>query len=234
MKLCRDCGKELADNVKFCDSCGAAQDDNIIVSSETLTDEEATANDNVTNIDNGENSHSKDKEKTDPAEMIGGCIVWAIIIFVVYWYWHCADGIRAIKNMNVTDVVCEDLKNKYGMEMLTKGALKNMSYNTSISFEEALKRTAARNISFEKSSIKFREYKIDTDKSINISMRYDPPYLNKYSVINIIYAVQKNWFFHFNPNPIQPIYIIAYDKEGKQYKIGGKDAIIFVMNLYRD
>ena len=151
-----------------------------------------------------------------------GCIFLIVILFIAFWYWHCSDGIRAVKNMHVYEIFSDDIKNEIntkGEILLGKSYLEAQGYNIDLTFEEAIERTSPTKVVFESLDDNLPEYNGDSVKGVSVTVTYEPPLDNKYTSITMIFGVQKEWFFNFNPT------ILAPAMTSNSY-VGGKIEII--------
>lgn len=172
-------------------------------------------------------------QDTDKLAMILGVCFWALIIFIGFWYWNCSDGVRAVKNMHVYEVYSRDylagmnISSKY---VVSESYLESQGYNVNITLEEAIERTNPKKIEFVSTDVELPEFNGKSVKAVGVNITYDPPLedknssvgIDKISSVNVLIAVQKDWFFHFNPLVITPVSTI--------YRGNGKCVVISTPN----
>ena len=162
-----------------------------------------------------------------------------VIAIFGFWYWYCSDGIRAVKNMHVYEIISEDQVNFAGLMGVnfSKGALKNRGMGVDITFEEAIDRTSPKNVEFDSFASEISAFgQREKFKGVQISILYDPPLANKYKTIDITYAVLKEHFYHFNPAPIGPIAITYMTTDGhtKQISGGRQDVLLPIAAFFSE
>lgn len=163
------------------------------------------------------------------SEKITGGIVWGIILLIIFWYWNCSDGVRAVKNMHVYEIFHEDVLSEMNAKTaglaMSQSVLESMGYNIDLTFEEAIERTKPKKVVFESGVSKLPEFQGSTVKPVSVTVTYDPPLDGKYTSINMVIGVQKNWFFHFNPVPISPAITTYY---------GARDTTVLSLPQYNN
>lgn len=120
--FCKDCGREIDDNSKFCQYCGTAQ---------TLPTPQNTKKDNI--------ATTIEEAKYDkPNDIIKTIIYFSLIIFLLIAFIACAHQCTNTKKATINDVIITDtfdLKGVY-LQIIPKEDIENLKitirfYNTS-------------------------------------------------------------------------------------------------------
>lgn len=81
---------------------------------------------------------SETTEELTLGSKIGGTIVWIVILFIPYWYWHCSGGVRGLKNIHVYEIFHDDvlaaMNAKTAAQTMSKTMLANMGYDVDMTF----------------------------------------------------------------------------------------------------
>ena len=138
----------------------------------------------------------------DKNEIILGSIFWIIVLFIAYWYWHCSDGIRAVKTMTADEVIFEDFAKKaWGINDIEK-LLKEEGINTKISFEDAIDKTDPSSIEYLKTTTSLLKRDGET-KGVEVIINYKKPWKDITRLV-ITFVVAKKHFWNFNPSVVAP------------------------------
>lgn len=129
-------------------------------------------------------------------ELFFGIIFWIVIIAIGYWYWHCADGVRAVETAHCYELLADEIAQSKGIKN-QKDYYERQNYDISKTFEEAIEDT-------NPSTLLFKPIKIKGKKAVAVSVVYDTPWkgLDKFY---LVMAVEKRHFWNFNPICVAPI-----------------------------
>lgn len=148
------------------------------------------------------------KTKLNEDELIGAITI-AVIILIGFWYWNCSDGIRSVKKMYAYQIISETAQKEEGGIKDPEEFHKKAGYNTSISFLDAIESTNPSKIKFSTTKTNVKHIGNDPVKGVEVLVEYDKPWKGA-DAIRMIFGVEKEHFWHFNPVVLRPDTITVY------------------------